>query len=93
MYIIVSWKTAVYGVEKLLIIFYTHTKQLQKERKKPHIPSGLGTHPETGYTNNFRFPFKSRQGREGEKGTIFSFFTRTRYRVLKDDHKTKPFKR
>ena len=34
MYIIVSWKTAVYGVEKLLIIFYTHTKQLQKERKK-----------------------------------------------------------
>ena len=82
------------------LLFFTPTQNNYRKKKKtqvtPNIPSGLGTHPETGYTNNFRFPFRSRQGREGGKGTIFFFFfffTRTRYRVLKDDHKTKPFKR
>ena len=60
------------------LLFFTPTQNNYRKKKKtevtPNIPSGLGTHPETGYTNNFRFPFRSRQGREGGKGTIFFFF-------------------
>ena len=65
-----GWEVAYYSLHPHKTTTENEKKKKKKKKKTnthtkvtPNIPTGLRNHPETGYTNKFRFPFKSRQGR------------------------------